>query len=90
MPRHADRLAAARAGKHVLVEKPMARNADEAQRMLDAAQDAGVRHMVGFNYRRVPAIVLARQMIEQGSLGASIISMRCTTRTGWSDPDAAF
>ena len=63
-------VAAARAGKHVLCEKPIAMNAREARRMLDAAREAGVRHMVAFNYRRVPAIVLARQMIEEGKIGA--------------------
>jgi len=62
-------IAAAKAGKHVLCEKPMARNADEAQRMLDAVGAAGVRHMVAFNYRRVPALVLAKQLIEQGKIG---------------------
>ena len=62
-------VAAARAGKHVLCEKPIAMNAREARRMLDAAREAGVRHMVAFNYRRVPAIVLARQMIEEGKIG---------------------
>jgi predicted dehydrogenase len=63
-------VAAARAGKHVLCEKPIAMNADEARQMLDAAREANVRHMVAFNYRRVPAIVLARQMIEEGKIGA--------------------
>jgi predicted dehydrogenase len=62
-------IAAARAGKHVLCEKPVARNADEARRMLEAVREAGVRHMVAFNYRRVPAIALAKQMIEQGKIG---------------------
>jgi predicted dehydrogenase len=63
-------VAAARAGKHVLCEKPIAMNAREARRMLDAAREAGVRHMVAFNYRRVPAIALARHMIEEGKIGA--------------------
>jgi predicted dehydrogenase len=63
-------IAAAKAGKHVLCEKPIAMNADEARRMLDAAREANVRHMVAFNYRRVPAIALARQLIEQGRIGA--------------------
>mgnify|MGYP005850158819 FL=1 len=62
-------LAAARAGKHIICEKPLAMNAGEARRMLDAAREAGIRHMVAFNYRRVPAVVLARQLIEQGKLG---------------------
>jgi len=62
-------VAAAKAGKHVLCEKPIAMNADEARQMLDAAQEAGVRHMVAFNYRRVPAIMLAKQLIDQGKIG---------------------
>ncbi len=62
-------VAAARAGKHVFCEKPIAMNADEARRMLDAAREADVRHMVAFNYRRVPAIMLAKRMIDQGKIG---------------------
>ena len=62
-------VAAARAGKHVFCEKPIAMNAEEARQMLDAAQEAGVRHMVAFNYRRVPAIILARQLIDEGKIG---------------------
>jgi len=60
---------AAQMGKHVLCEKPLARNAEEAKAMLDAVTRAGVKHMVGFNYRFVPAIRLARQIIESGMLG---------------------
>ncbi len=62
-------VAAAKAGKHVLCEKPISRNAEEAQQILDAAKAANVRHMTAFNYRRVPAIALARQMIEAGKIG---------------------
>jgi predicted dehydrogenase len=62
-------IAAAKAGKHVLCEKPIARNAAEARQMLDAVQAAGVRHMVGFNYRRVPALALAKDLIAQGKIG---------------------
>ncbi|NPV86187.1 MAG: Gfo/Idh/MocA family oxidoreductase [Anaerolineae bacterium] len=62
-------VAAAKKGKHVLCEKPIAMNADEARRMLDAAQESGITHMVAFNYRRAPAIALAKQLIEQGKIG---------------------
>lgn len=62
-------MAAAKAGKHVLCEKPIARNADEARRMLEAVRAAGVQHMVGFNYRRVPAMALAKHLIDQGKIG---------------------
>jgi len=62
-------IAAARAGKHVLCEKPLANSLAEAQAMLAAVREAGVRHMVQFNYRRVPAVALARQMLDEGQLG---------------------
>ncbi|MFI7581922.1 Gfo/Idh/MocA family protein [Kocuria kalidii] len=65
-------VAALEAGKHVLVEKPLANTVAEAERMVAAAADArtrGVRTMVGFNYRRVPALALARTMIAEGRVG---------------------
>ncbi|MBE2182530.1 MAG: Gfo/Idh/MocA family oxidoreductase [Anaerolineae bacterium] len=62
-------IAAAQAGKHVFCEKPLGRNAEESASMLEAARAAGVKHMVAFNYRFVPAIVLAKQLIESGKLG---------------------
>jgi predicted dehydrogenase len=62
-------VAAAKAGKHVICEKPIAITADEAQKMLDSARKADVRHMLAFNYRRVPAIAFAKQLIEQGKIG---------------------
>jgi predicted dehydrogenase len=60
---------AARAGKHVICEKPLCMNADEAKQMLNAAREADVRHMTAFNYRRVPAILLAKQLIDDGKIG---------------------
>lgn len=62
-------IAAARAGKHILLEKPMALNAGEARQMVEAVAQAGVKHAIGFNYRRVPAVRLAKQMIADGKLG---------------------
>ncbi|MBK9751268.1 MAG: Gfo/Idh/MocA family oxidoreductase [Chloroflexi bacterium] len=62
-------IAAAQAGKHVFCEKPLARTAEESKTMLDAVQKAGVKHMVAFNYRFVPAIALVKQLIESGKLG---------------------
>jgi len=62
-------IAAAAAGKHIICEKPLARDAEEAATMLAAVRDAGVKHMVAFNYRFVPAIRQARQLIESGALG---------------------
>ncbi|WP_028938641.1 Gfo/Idh/MocA family protein [Pseudonocardia spinosispora] len=70
---HADiAIAALAAGKHVLCEKPLANTVAEARAMAEAADRAaerGVRSMVGFSYRRVPALALARRLVEQGRLG---------------------
>jgi predicted dehydrogenase len=65
-------LAALAAGKHVLCEKPLANSVGEARAMVAAAERArlaGVRTMCGFNYRRVPAVTLMRQLIADGRLG---------------------
>ncbi len=62
-------LAAAKAGKHILCEKPIARNVAEAQQMYDATQATGVTTMMVFNYRFLPALALAKQMIDEGKLG---------------------
>lgn len=62
-------IAAAQAGKHVFCEKPLARTAEEAKTMLDAVKKAGVKHMVAYNYRFVPAIIQAKKLIESGALG---------------------
>ena len=62
-------LAAARAGKMIACEKPLARNTAEAKKMTDAVEEAGLPNMIWFNYRRVPAVALARQVIEEGRLG---------------------
>jgi predicted dehydrogenase len=62
-------IAAAQAGKHVFCEKPLGRNPAESKAMWEAAEKAGVKHMVAFNYRFVPAIRQARELIESGALG---------------------
>jgi predicted dehydrogenase len=62
-------IVAAQAGKHIFCEKPLARTAEEAKQMLDAVTKAGVKHQVAFNYRFVPAIRLARNLIDSGALG---------------------
>ena len=62
-------IAAAKAGKHILCEKPLARTAAEAKTMLDAVTKAGVKHQVAFNYRFVPAIRQAYDLIHAGKLG---------------------
>jgi predicted dehydrogenase len=62
-------IAAAQSGKHVLCEKPLGRTAAESHDMWQAAAHAGVKHMCAFNYRFVPAVRLAREMLESGELG---------------------
>jgi predicted dehydrogenase len=80
-------IAAVQAGKHVLCEKPLARTADEARAMRDAAVAAGVVHMVAFSYRRTPAVALARKLIDEGAIG-TIRNFRGTYLQDWSnDPD---
>ena len=62
-------IAAAEAGKHVICEKPLGMNADESYEIWQRVQATGVKHACGFNYRFVPAVRLARQMLEAGELG---------------------
>lgn len=62
-------LAAAKAGKHIFCEKPLALTLADSREMLQAAEDAGVTHMVGFNYRFSPAVRLAKKLVESGRLG---------------------
>ncbi|MGD0715576.1 MAG: Gfo/Idh/MocA family oxidoreductase [Gaiellaceae bacterium] len=62
-------IAAARNGKHVLCEKPLGRTADESFEIWQEVAAAGVKHMCAFNYRFVPAVRMAREMIEAGELG---------------------
>jgi len=62
-------IAAARAGKMVLCEKPLGRTAAEAGQMVKAVEAAGVANMVWYNYRRVPAITLIKTLIDEGKLG---------------------
>jgi len=67
---HADPcIEAAERGKHILCEKPLARTASEAKPMVKAARKAGIKHMVGFNYRFVPAIQVAKKLIDEGAIG---------------------
>ncbi len=79
-------VAAAQAGKHILLEKPMAMSLAEAREMLAVAKAAGIKHMIGFNYRRVPAIALAKAIIESGDLG-EIVHWRAVYNQDWlADP----
>ena len=84
-------IAALEAGKHVLCEKPLANTVEEAEAMVRAAEAAagqGVRSMVGFTYRRVPAIALARQLVAEGRLG-TLHHVRAQYLQDWIvDPEA--
>lgn len=84
-------LAALAAGKHVLCEKPLANSVAEAEEMERAARDAaahGVRAMVGFTYRRVPAVTLMRDMVAAGRVG-TIRQVRASYRQDWlADPES--
>ncbi|UFH56986.1 Gfo/Idh/MocA family protein [Spirosoma sp. KNUC1025] len=62
-------IAAAAAGKMILCEKPLARNVEEGQKMVEAAEKAGVNTTVWYNYRRIPAVSLAKQIVDSGKLG---------------------
>src|SRR5204863_2185647 len=62
-------IAAAEAGKHVVCEKPLGRDADESYEIWSRVAATGVKHMCAFNYRFVPAVRLAREMIEASELG---------------------
>jgi predicted dehydrogenase len=81
-------VAAARAGKAILCEKPLGLDVAECEEMLDAARKARVVHMVCHNYRRIPAIALAKQMIEAGELGDRIYHYRARYAQDWiANPD---
>jgi predicted dehydrogenase len=84
-------IAALEAGKHVLCEKPLANSVAEAEQMTAAAERAaehGVRAMVGFTYRRVPAIALARRLVQEGRIG-DIRHVRAQYLQDWiADPEA--
>ena len=62
-------IAAAKAGKMILCEKPLARNLEESAEMVDAIEKAGVRNTVWYNYRRIPAVTLAKNIVASGKLG---------------------
>jgi len=62
-------IASAKAGKMVMCEKPLGRNPSESEEMVKAVEDAQVANMVWYNYRRVPAVTLAKQLIDEGRLG---------------------
>ncbi|PZD95601.1 gfo/Idh/MocA family oxidoreductase [Paenibacillus sambharensis] len=78
---------AARAGKHIFCEKPLALSLADSREMLREAEAAGVKHMVGFNYRFAPAVQLARKLVSEGRLG-QIYHFRAWFLQDWIlDPD---
>jgi len=83
-------IAAVRAGKHVLCEKPLGRTGEESYRIWQAAEMAEVVHMCSFNYRFVPAVLLARELIEAGELG-EVHSFHGSYLQDWlADPSTPF
>jgi predicted dehydrogenase len=84
-------IAALEAGKHVLVEKPLANSLAESEHMVataQAARERGVQSMVGFNYRRVPALAYARRLIADGRLG-TIRQVRASYLQDWLSDESA-
>ncbi|MFF2481763.1 Gfo/Idh/MocA family protein [Paenibacillus sp. NPDC058071] len=78
---------AAKAGKHLFCEKPLALSLADSREMLAAAEEAGVKHMVGFSYRFAPAVKLAKKLIEEGRIGR-IYHFRATFLQDWiMDPE---
>lgn len=75
-------IAAAQAGKHVFCEKPLTFTVAEGRKMLAAVREAGVKHMVNFNYRLCPAVSLAKQIIDSGAIG-EVRHIRCTYLQDW-------
>lgn len=80
-------IVAAKNGKHVICEKPMALTLEDARAMLDAVQEAGVKNMIGFNYRSVPAVAFAKKMIADGLIG-NVLHFRGIYQQDWlTDPN---
>jgi predicted dehydrogenase len=83
-------LAAIEAGKHVICEKPLALTAADAEHLLEAAERAGVKHLTCFNYRFMPAVRLARDLIKNGEIG-ELHQVRFRYSQEWrTDPEAAL
>jgi predicted dehydrogenase len=78
---------AAKSGKHVFCEKPLAMNAREARVMLNTAEKYKIKHMVGYNYRKVPAIGLAKKLISDGKLGEIYHFRGCYLQDWIMDPE---
>jgi predicted dehydrogenase len=84
-------IAAVRNGKHVLCEKPLGLGAEESHRMWQEAERGRVRHLAGFNYRFVPAVRLARELVEGGELGDVVHFRACYLQSwGWEADESAW
>lgn len=81
-------IAAADAGKPIICEKPLGRSAEESKSMFEAVRKAGVKHMCAFNYRFVPALQLARQLIKDGRLGEIYHFRASYQQSGRVNPDS--
>ena len=80
-------IAAAEAGKMILCEKPLARTVEEGEKMVEAVEKAGVKNTVWYNYRRIPAVTLAKQIVDSGKLG-KIFHFRSNFLQDWTiSPD---
>lgn len=79
-------IAAAQCGKHILCEKPLANNLVDAKRMLEAVRQAGVKHMTNFNFRRLPAVTLAKELIDEGRVG-KVYQWRASVLSDWLVPE---
>jgi predicted dehydrogenase len=80
-------LAAAKAGKHIFCEKPISLTSAEALQMYEAAEKAGVVHYLNHNYRRCPAVMLAKEMIDAGKLGQIYHWRGCYLQSWTMDPN---
>ena len=80
-------IAAARAGKHVFCEKPLALTLKDSREMLEVVEAAGVKHMVGFNYRFAPAVMLAKKLLDEGKLGDIYHFRACFLQDWLVDPN---
>ena len=83
-------IAAARAGKHIWCEKPLALTADDALEMTKIAEDSGVKTLVGFSYLRNPGVVLAKQLVEQGEIGKPVLFTGTFAIDAMTDPRTPF
>lgn len=80
-------IAAANSGKMIVCEKPLSRTLSEGQQMVSAVEQAGVKNLVSYNYRRIPAVTLAKQIIDSGKLG-KIFHFRANFLQDWTiSPD---